>query len=118
MLLLYALARPILSTPASSSVDNSTLFDPITGECDNINGCRTISQILWNCLSVIFICTWVAIHPNIPHVKAHPAVVTCCNILLMVLAMLAPELVILWAMRQRYSAKAIAEKFIDICTES
>ncbi|KAK7021835.1 hypothetical protein VNI00_017221 [Paramarasmius palmivorus] len=117
MILLYALARPITSGLSASSTNNSTSFDPITGECIDINGCRTTIGIVWSCLSVIFICTWVAIHPNIPTVEDdegdpwHPAVVVYQNVELMVIALLTPEFMILWAMRQRKQAKKIQERF-------
>ncbi|KAK7030816.1 hypothetical protein VNI00_013924 [Paramarasmius palmivorus] len=93
------------------SLENSTLFDPATGECVDIDGCRTVLGILWSCLSVIFICTWVAIHPNIPKVGVHPAVVFYQDLEMMLIALLVPEFMILWAMRQRTSAKAIGRKF-------
>ncbi|KAK7030818.1 hypothetical protein VNI00_013926 [Paramarasmius palmivorus] len=116
MLFLYALAKPIILSSsgeafADSQTNSSTLFDPITGECDDIKGCRTVTGILWSCLSVIFICTWVAIHPNIPKVGTHSAVVVFNNVMLMMTAVLAPEIMVLWAMRQRASAKAIGKKF-------
>ncbi|KAK7022804.1 hypothetical protein VNI00_016931 [Paramarasmius palmivorus] len=126
MLLLYALARPIASSLSAASTNNSTSFDPITGECIDINGCRTTTGIIWSCLSVIFICTWVAIHPNIPLVEKFdfmedewsgrrwdPAVAIYQNVELMVIALLAPEIMILWAMRQREQAKKIRDKFRD-----
>ncbi|KAK7021836.1 hypothetical protein VNI00_017222 [Paramarasmius palmivorus] len=122
MILLYALARPIASSLSPASANNSTFFDPATGECIDINGCRTTTGILWSSLSVIFICTWVAIHPNIPLVekfqfdgwtgrRLHPAVATYQNVELMVIALLVPEVMILWAMRQREQAKKIRDKF-------
>ncbi|KAK7022778.1 hypothetical protein VNI00_016949 [Paramarasmius palmivorus] len=126
MLLLYALARPIASGLSASSANNSTSFDPITGECIDINGCRTTTGIIWSCLSVIFICTWVAIHPNIPTVEKfdrrneqwtglrwHSAAIVYQNVELMIVALLAPEFMILWAMRQREQAKKIQDKFKD-----
>ncbi|KAK7024468.1 hypothetical protein VNI00_016265 [Paramarasmius palmivorus] len=111
MLLLYALARPIASSLSAATTDNSTSFDPITGECININGCRTTTGIIWSCLSVIFICTWVAIHPNIPVPGTHSAVAVYQNVEFMVVALLAPEFMVLWAMRQRGRAKKIRKKF-------
>ncbi|KAK7028221.1 hypothetical protein VNI00_014911 [Paramarasmius palmivorus] len=111
MLLLYALARPIASSLSASSTDNSTSFDPITGKCIDIRSCRTTTGILWSCLSVIFICTWVAIHPNIPVPGTHSAVAVYQNVELMVVALLAPEFMILWAMRQREKAKRVREQF-------
>ncbi|KAK7030817.1 hypothetical protein VNI00_013925 [Paramarasmius palmivorus] len=111
MLLLYALARPIASSLAAASSNTSTPFDPITGECIDINGCRTTLGILWSCLSVIFICTWVGIHPNIPIVDTHWAAVLYQNVEMMIIALLVPEFMILWAMRQRASARAIGNRF-------
>jgi hypothetical protein len=97
--------------PSVVSLENATPFDPVTGECVDINGCRTVFGILWSCLSVIFICTWVAIHPNIPKVGVHPAVVFYQDLEMMLIALLVPEFMILWAMRQRASAKAVGRKF-------
>ncbi|KAK7028217.1 hypothetical protein VNI00_014907 [Paramarasmius palmivorus] len=126
MLLLYALARPIASSLSASSANDSSSFDPTTGECIDIHGCRTTTGILWSCLSVIFICTWVAIHPNIPLVEKfdrmndrwtglrwHSAVILYQNVEVMIVALLAPEFMILWAMRQREQAKKIRDKFKD-----
>ncbi|KAK7028218.1 hypothetical protein VNI00_014908 [Paramarasmius palmivorus] len=115
MLLLYALARPIASSLSAASTNNSTSFDPITGDCIDIRSCRTTTDILWSCLSVIFICAWVAIHPNIAVPGTHSAVAVYQNVELMVVALLAPEFMILWAMRQREQAKKIREKFKSTC---
>ncbi|ESK84724.1 hypothetical protein Moror_607 [Moniliophthora roreri MCA 2997] len=90
---------------------NTSFFDPVTGECTDINGCRMTTGILWSCFSVTFICTWVAIHPNIPLVTRNSTTAVIDNIILMVIALLAPELIILWAMRQWFSANRIARQF-------
>ncbi|ESK85185.1 hypothetical protein Moror_17163 [Moniliophthora roreri MCA 2997] len=113
MILLYALSQSIPPSTLIASTNTSSPFDSVTGECIDINGCRTTLDILWNCLSVILICTWVAIHPNIPRVGTHSWVVVYKDIERMVIAILAPEIMILWAMRQRYSAKKIAKRFKD-----
>ncbi|KAI3603625.1 hypothetical protein WG66_006086 [Moniliophthora roreri] len=113
MILLYALSRSLPPSTFATSTNTSSLFDPVTGDCIDINGCRTTTGILWSCLSVILICTWVAIHPNIPKVGTHSAVVVYKNIELMAIAILGPEIMILWAMRQWYSAKKIAEQYKD-----
>ena len=34
--------------------------------CKDITHCRTIWNITWGCLTTIFSCAWVAVHPNIP----------------------------------------------------
>ncbi|KAI3602561.1 hypothetical protein WG66_009231 [Moniliophthora roreri] len=113
MILLYALSQSLPPSTLATSTNTSSLFDPVTGECIDINGCRTTTGILWSCLPVILICTWVAIHPNIPRVGTHSAMVIYKDIQLMVIAILAPEIIILWAMRQWYSAKNISEQYKD-----
>uniref|UniRef100_A0A0W0GF53 Uncharacterized protein n=2 Tax=Moniliophthora roreri TaxID=221103 RepID=A0A0W0GF53_MONRR len=110
-MLLYALARPLAQTLAATNSSVTDLFDPTTGKCVNIDGCRTVSDIVYSCLSVVLICTWVAIHPNVPEVGKHSAVVLYDDFQLMIVALLAPELVIMWAMRQWFSAKKITEKY-------
>ncbi|ESK85184.1 hypothetical protein Moror_17162 [Moniliophthora roreri MCA 2997] len=90
MILLYTLSRSLPPSTLATSANTSSPFNPVT---------------------VILICTWVAIHPNIPEVGTHSAVVVYKNIQLMVIAILALEIIILWAMRQWYSAKAIAKQY-------
>ncbi|EEB99148.1 hypothetical protein MPER_01227, partial [Moniliophthora perniciosa FA553] len=112
-MLLYALARPLVAQTlaAANSSITSDLFDPTTGECIHIEGCRTVSDIIYSCLSVVLICTWVAIHPNVPEVGKHWTVVLYDDFQIMIIALLAPELIIIWAMRQWISAKKITEKY-------
>ena len=72
---------------------------------------RTHLDIVWSCVTTLFICTWVAIHPNIPprsegHLKS-----LWRKIKLMLLTLLVPELVLIWAYRQWDAARHIAEYF-------
>ncbi|ESK83592.1 hypothetical protein Moror_12062 [Moniliophthora roreri MCA 2997] len=92
MILLYALSQSLPPSTLTVSTNTSSLFDPVT---------------------VILICTWVAIHPNIPRIGTHSMVVVYQNVRLMVIMVLGPEIIILWAMRQWYSARSIAEKYKD-----
>ncbi|KAL0065927.1 hypothetical protein AAF712_007053 [Marasmius tenuissimus] len=76
---------------------------------------RTVADILKSCYWVIVVSIWASIHPNVPNVTyVHPET-NIGNLLnqamIMVVAFLAPELVMLWAMRQSYMAKRVAEKF-------
>ncbi|KAK7028690.1 hypothetical protein R3P38DRAFT_3519032 [Favolaschia claudopus] len=34
--------------------------------CTDINKCRTLSDIMWPCLTTVFACIWVSVHPNMP----------------------------------------------------
>ncbi|KIK51354.1 hypothetical protein GYMLUDRAFT_252134 [Collybiopsis luxurians FD-317 M1] len=79
--------------------------------CDNITECRTLVNILSSCLTVIFICVWVAIHPNVPYAERSPHWVLIGKLNITFLAVLAPELMVLWAMRQWVAARRIFKKY-------
>lgn len=72
---------------------------------------RTVWAILWSCLATIFTCTWVSVHPNIPGPNDSEWKVTKRRAGLMIWAILAPELLIFWAMRQWIAARKLADKY-------
>ncbi|KAJ7807171.1 hypothetical protein B0H14DRAFT_3483473 [Mycena olivaceomarginata] len=37
-----------------------------TDTCNDINNCRRLFDIACGCLTTIFACTWVSVHPNVP----------------------------------------------------
>jgi len=144
MLLLYALAYPLPQLLKNSSSNSSVAIDDsleILDHCGDIRSCRTIEQILYSCLAVVFACTWSSVHQNIPMdfgtfpsrwdprqwmdflfsgdenivVKDSFDASKWSNrihrILFMLLTLLAPELIILWAMRQCYSAWKVQQKY-------
>ncbi|KAF5308981.1 hypothetical protein D9758_018415 [Tetrapyrgos nigripes] len=128
MLILYALARPLLAPDTAVLVNDTFATTDGSGfdRCGDIRSCRTTEEIIYSCIAVVFICIWVAIHPNIPrkfdddgdedvsdseYPGVHSAVVTLQNILFMLLALIVPELIIMWAMRQWLAARAIARKY-------
>ena len=58
----------------------------------------------------IFGCTWVAVHPNIPNAEEKWFTTALRRLQLMVMALIAPEFVILWAMWQWLAARTLAKK--------
>ena len=72
---------------------------------------RTISNIIWSCVATLFACGWIAVHPNIPSENDGEVLVLGRRLLTMVYMLLAPELLIRWAARQHFAAKAIAAKY-------
>src|ERR1700737_4806948 len=72
---------------------------------------RTIWNIIWSCLLTVFACTWVAVHPNIPDPDEKWTQVTTRRIGITIMALIAPELVIAWAIRQRISARKLANGY-------
>ncbi|KDQ49512.1 hypothetical protein JAAARDRAFT_165583 [Jaapia argillacea MUCL 33604] len=79
--------------------------------CENIHHCRTMVGIISSCLTTVFTCTWVAIHPNIPAPYEISLEITLRHIGVMLCALIAPELMIVWAMRQWFAAGRIAKKY-------
>ncbi|KAF5353860.1 hypothetical protein D9756_007242 [Leucocoprinus leucothites] len=74
---------------------------------------RTTSQIVWACLSTIFACSWVAIHPNIPGPHDSGFQKFRRRITMMNATILALEFIVLWALRQRTVAKRTKKRFND-----
>ena len=100
---------------------NSRSFEP--NSCTDITLCRTVWNIIWSCLSTIFLCTWVAVHPNIPYPREREAknrfqkwirnpLLSFAEhrLPLFVCALLVPEYVLSWAIRQYLTARKIGSK--------
>jgi hypothetical protein len=66
-------------------------------------------SIVWSCLSTVFICAWVSVHPNLPPRSQKHAFWR--RLKLMFWTIVVPELVLAWALRQWYGAKMIADKY-------
>ena len=73
-------------------------------------GTRSIYGILWSCLSTIFTCTWITVHPNIPGPGDSQWAVLRRRVAIMGYILIAPEMVIIWAGRQHYAARNFAKK--------
>jgi hypothetical protein len=72
---------------------------------------RTKYGILWSCLLIIFSCTWLAVHPNVPNPDSPKWQRLLCRVQLMVIALIAPETIILWAMHQWMAAYKLRKKY-------
>ncbi|KAL0574596.1 hypothetical protein V5O48_007363 [Marasmius crinis-equi] len=112
MFLLYAVARPVLSS--TNVITTSTLTSNVSEACKDITRCRTLADIFKSCLTVVFISIWVSMHPDVPDVSrvGESDVGNLLNeLIIMTFSIFLPELIILWAMRQRHRAGIIAEKY-------
>ena len=93
----------------------NTFALPTTLQSDFIHdvshlGTRTIYDILWSCLSTIFTCTWIVVHPNIPAPRDSQWAVLRRRMVIMAYILIAPEFVIIWAGRQHFAACYYAKK--------
>ena len=113
---------------ASESIDANPIpsLDKLSLEsnhCTDLTHCRAVYNIIWSCLITIFSCTWVAIHPNIPCLKRREANSWVERYIrnpllsfaehrlpLFICALLVPEYVLAWAIRQFLSAREIAKE--------
>lgn len=65
-------------------------------------------QILWACLSTLFLCAWTAVHPNI-QLTSNTSVVLLQRLGLMVVSVLFPEIIISSAWSQQRRVKRLLE---------
>ena len=98
----YSFALP---TPPNTPTD--THFSFFTRDADRFEDRSTLG-IFWSCLSTILLCTWVAIHPNIPGPKDSKLIVLRRRMALMGYALLTPEIMIFWALKQFRAATYLA----------
>jgi len=90
-------ALPILVAESSPPADN--LSD------------RTLFNIIWSCFSTTFICAWATVHPNIPPGGECGRKLLWRRLKLMFWTLVAPEVVLAWAVRQWFAAQAIADTY-------
>ncbi|KAL0563822.1 hypothetical protein V5O48_018240, partial [Marasmius crinis-equi] len=112
MFLIYLVARPILSSPNTTTIST---FLPNPGDaCRDITSCRTISDIFVACFTVILISIWVSMHPDVPDVEhvGNSDVGSFLNqLIIMTLSLIFPELIAAWAIQQRKEAGTVANKY-------
>ncbi|KAJ8080733.1 hypothetical protein PM082_017567 [Marasmius tenuissimus] len=74
---------------------------------------RTAAGIIWSCLSMIILCTWTSVRPNVPSVprSGHEALVYWDNIKIFLIALIAPEFIVLWSIRQWFAAREMVKEY-------
>ncbi|KAJ7187256.1 hypothetical protein C8R46DRAFT_1207215 [Mycena filopes] len=76
--------------------------------CDDINNCRRLFDIVWGCLATVFSAVWVSVHPNLPAPHRGPLKATLRRLGMMLVAVIAPELIVFFAARQLVAARQFA----------
>jgi len=83
---------------------------------------RTLWNIVWSCLSTIFLCTWGSLHPNISSTQDEPGMsrrdklrkslveLLTYKLPLFLWALLVPEYILAWAIRQYITAGDIQKE--------
>ncbi|KAG1725935.1 hypothetical protein EDB19DRAFT_251911 [Suillus lakei] len=72
---------------------------------------RTLWNIVSSCIITLFACIYSAIHPNIPSPQDSPVLILWRRLGIMIMALIFPELIIAWAMRQWFSARQVTKEF-------
>ncbi|KAG1729769.1 hypothetical protein EDB19DRAFT_1913199 [Suillus lakei] len=88
------------STATTSDSSESPLFTT-----------RTLWNIVTSCIITLFACIYSAIHPNIPSPQDSPVLILWRRLGIMIMALIFPELIIAWAMRQWFSARQVTKEF-------
>ncbi|KAF7370041.1 hypothetical protein MSAN_00634100 [Mycena sanguinolenta] len=111
-MLLIILAIQLLSKGSSAApLVNPLNARPSTGSCDDINTCRTLFNVVCSCLATVFACTWVSLHPNVPPPGQSRLQLFWRRLKLMLIAVIAPEIMVGFAARQRLGAHILSKEF-------
>ncbi|KAF8647248.1 hypothetical protein AX16_006826 [Volvariella volvacea WC 439] len=96
---------PVYAVVAATSIVPQSQCDPTR--------IRTLFDILYSCIGVILLCTYISVHHNVPSHYATWMQVKWMRVRTTLLALLAPELIIIWAIRERTKAGRIADEMKD-----
>ncbi|KAJ7077740.1 hypothetical protein C8R44DRAFT_755073 [Mycena epipterygia] len=108
MLLLFLLVH-MLSKSSTLAERHSLDSRASVDSCDDINSCRRPFDIVWGCLTTIFACTWVSVHPNVPPPDQSRLALFWRRLKLMLIAVIAPELMVGFAARQLWAARRFSK---------
>ncbi|KIK64250.1 hypothetical protein GYMLUDRAFT_161867 [Collybiopsis luxurians FD-317 M1] len=97
---LLSFIRTVIALPTALSTDASDS----TPQVGSSPATRSTSEIVWSCVTTIFACTWVAVHPNVPSINASDRELFRRRVKILAVALIAPEFAIIWAANQLRSA--------------
>lgn len=100
----------------AGSMATTDVFGLVARDCpgspdDSGQQLRSVYSIVNSCLLTVFACVWTSIHPNINGPRDSDWTCLKRKVVTALCALIAPELVLLWALRQRTAAKSIAERY-------
>jgi hypothetical protein len=105
MLLLLLLAHTLSSVNQNSVQGRALESRAPADSCDDTNNCRRLFDIIWGCLTTLFACTWVSVHPNVPPPNQGAFALLWRRLKMMLIAVIAPELMVGFAARQLWAAR-------------
>lgn len=114
LLFLFALFRHLQGAPLTVGEGGVTNILPaahILPRANIVFGTRTTLDILLSCFATTFACTWTTIHPNIPSPADSRWDIFKRHMVTTIYAMLVPEFITYWALRQNLGAKRIVKEY-------
>ncbi|KAF9008029.1 hypothetical protein BDQ17DRAFT_1237368, partial [Cyathus striatus] len=72
---------------------------------------RSMMDIVWGCMSTIFLCTWSSVHMNIPAPKEESWKILWRRLNTIYWTLIAPELVLFFAMNQWFGARKLWRRY-------
>jgi hypothetical protein len=103
------LASPMTETPSSHACDSAQSLELSPAEA-SLHDSRSVWNIVWSCITTIIACCWIAVHPNMLEHDAGFWRSTLHRLSHMVWMIIAPELMICWAIRQWLGARNLMKK--------
>jgi hypothetical protein len=103
----FLVTRQMDSRNCSGFVD-SVQLSSFNSSCKDIDDCRTLSTLILGCVATLVAATWVSVHPNIPAPNIGHIMLALHRLKLMLLAIIAPEVIAIWALRQRMVAHRLS----------
>jgi len=114
MFLVYALLMAFLNhTGDAAQIDPSKTSSPwsvvlsLIPFYSELQPQRTHSNIVWSCILTAVLCSWTSIHPNLPPQSRSRRLLR--GVRTMFWTIVAPELILGWAVRQWFAAKEIRD---------
>ncbi|KAG2353826.1 hypothetical protein BDR07DRAFT_1431835 [Suillus spraguei] len=71
-------------------------------------------SLISSCIFTLFACIYTAIHTNIPSPQDSTLRILRRHLGIMIMALIAPELIVTWAMRQWFSARRVTRQFEEL----
>ncbi|KAF7369993.1 hypothetical protein MSAN_00629200 [Mycena sanguinolenta] len=105
LIAVHLLSRDTIAVPLPHPPDARATPD----SCNDNS--RTLFSVVWGCLVTIFACTWVSVHPNVPPPKQSHLQLFWQRLKMMLIAMIAPEIMVGFAARQRLGAHELSKEF-------
>ncbi|KAF9543987.1 hypothetical protein CPC08DRAFT_700419 [Agrocybe pediades] len=89
----------------------SMFIEPTLPTQTPVSNHRTLQDIIWSCVATMVACSWVSVHPNMPGAEERPVSRHLRHLAYVFWAIVAPEALIFWAMRQWHGARTIEKEF-------